>query len=597
MKVVKNIFLLWRETWKRKKSMVLLFCLRLVLESLFPFVTVVFPAVILNELVNGKNMEKIAIYILCMAATYLLVQNLLHIVHFFMITADMRIGNSFGNECSYKQMMADYEYCENEKALNMISQFYFFVQPSTFLQTIGGLLSAFLQVLISVFILIFLDLPVLIMIMAFLLIQNILLVRKKKLEYQQNANKAGYIRKFEYFGQVLSEYRYAKEVRAYQMTDWIVKEYHDILNKYSLSLRKFLSKQTPLSFGLLFFDVLQMGMFYSYGALRVIVDDMVIGNFNMLITIAVQLQNSVMQFLSSVNDVIQLSQYIDIYKEYSILLDTTNQVSGKVHLESTDSNISLEFRNVSFSYPGTELKVLNNVSFTVQSGMHIAIVGPNGSGKTTVVKLLCRLYRPTEGIILLNGKDIFEYDLEDYVRNISVLLQDYKIMSFSVLENITLNQVIEEDKVWRCLDKSGVGNRIRSMEQKLDTFLYKDFSPNGVELSGGESQKIALARELYKKGNLLIFDEPTASLDPMAEYEFYSKLKELADEKTCIYISHRLYSVKFSDYIFVFQEGNLVEKGTHQELIKQNGLYKEMFEKQACLYRGDKRYEDFEYQA
>lgn len=380
----------------------------------------------------------------------------------------------------------------------------------------------------------------------------------------------------------MTEYENAKELRVYHGADWLSDKYKKLLSQYSIRLKRFAIKQAYPSLALTICDVLQQGIFYGYFAFRVLFSGMLIGNFNMMLTTASQLQSAVVGMLSSFSNVRHLSQYIDLYKEYLSIVkaDESNGVASM-----PETGISLEFQNVSFTYPDTEQTVLKHVSFVIRPGQHTAIIGPNRSGKTTIVKLICRLYKPTEGQILLNGKNIFDYDRADYVRHLSVLLQDYKLLAFSVRDNIVFDYKADDAEIWRCLVKSGLDEKVRSLSAGLDTILFKDFSPDGIELSGGESQKLVLARELYKNGSFLILDEPTASLDPIAEYEFYNGLKDLAGEKTCLYISHRLYSVKFSDYLLVFQNGELVEEGTHEELINKNGFYYDMFTKQASLYR------------
>ena len=582
MKVYRNILFLWRETWKLRKTMVVLFIIRLLLETVEPFITIIFPSLILNELQVSPRMQRIGLYIICMVGAFFLIRLVLHIVQYKIITEDMRIGNAFGNSCSYKQMTMAYKNCEKNDILNKISQFYFPIQPNSFLQTVGQCLSSILQVIICVFIGLFLDWPILLVLIGFLIIQNIIMRRMKKVEYTWNGKKASFTRRFEYFGRIMTEYENAKELRVYHGSDWLSDKYKKLLSQYSIRLKRFAIKQAYPSLALTICDVLQQGIFYGYFAFRVLFSGLLIGNFNMMLTTASQLQSAVVGMLSSFSNVRQLSQYIDLYKEYLSIVkaDESNGVASM-----PETGISLEFKNVSFTYPDTEQTVLKHVSFVIRPGQHTAIIGPNGSGKTTIVKLICRLYEPTEGQILLNGKNIADYDRADYVRHLSVLLQDYKLLAFSVRDNIVFDYKADDAEIWECLVKSGLAGKVRALSEGLDTILFKDFSPDGIELSGGESQKLVLARELYKNGSFLILDEPTASLDPIAEYEFYNGLKDLAGEKTCLYISHRLYSVKFSDYILVFQDGELVEEGTHEELINKNGFYYEMFTKQASLYR------------
>ena len=209
----------------------------------------------------------------------------------------------------------------------------------------------------------------------------------------------------------------------------------------------------------------------------------------------------------------------------------------------------------------------------------------NGSGKTTMIKLLCRLYDPTEGYITLNGIDIQKYDYEDYLKLFSVVFQDFKLFSFSVGENVAASVDYDEDKVWSSLEKAGMLERVKAMPKGLKTPVYKDFEEDGVEISGGEAQKIAIARALYKDAAFVILDEPTASLDPIAEHEIYSRFNDMVKDKTAVYISHRLSSCRFCDRILAFDNGQLIQDGSHEELLENpEGKYSELWNAQAQYY-------------
>lgn len=246
----------------------------------------------------------------------------------------------------------------------------------------------------------------------------------------------------------------------------------------------------------------------------------------------------------------------------------------------------IEFCNVSFRYPGATEYSLRNLSLKFKLGKRLAIVGKNGSGKTTFIKLLCRLYDPTEGEIRLNGVNIREYDYKEYLRIFSVVFQDFKLFSFSLGQNVATAMEYDREKAEQCLVKAGLSERLHSMPYGLDTALYKDFETEGVEISGGEAQKVALARALYKDAPIVVLDEPTAALDPVAEAEVYTKFNELLGEKTAVYISHRLSSCKFCDEIAVFDEGTVVQRGSHEELLlDESGMYYALWTAQAQYYK------------
>jgi ATP-binding cassette subfamily B protein len=254
----------------------------------------------------------------------------------------------------------------------------------------------------------------------------------------------------------------------------------------------------------------------------------------------------------------------------------------------SDKKYEIEFRNVGFKYPSSEAWALRNISLKFNMGKRMAVVGQNGSGKTTLIKLLCRMYDPTEGEILLNGIDIRKYDYAQYMEIFSVVFPDFKLLSFGLGQNVAAAADYDSTKAEDCLIKSGFGERLAHMPKELQTYLYKEFEEDGVDVSGGEAQKIALARALYKDASFIVLDEPTAALDPIAESEVYSKMNEIVGGKTAVFISHRLSSCRFCDDIAVFDEGRLIQRGSHNDLIAdERGKYYELWNAQAQYYTAE----------
>ncbi len=270
-------------------------------------------------------------------------------------------------------------------------------------------------------------------------------------------------------------------------------------------------------------------------------------------------------------------------------LDIPNAMyQGSLSTEKrADREYEVEFVDVSFRYPGMERWALRHVNMKFKIGRKMAVVGENGSGKTTFIKLLCRLYDPQEGQILLNGIDIRKYDYRDYMDVFAVVFQDFQLIAQPLGANVAGAARYDRDRAARALTDAGFGERLLAMPQGLDTMLYKDFLKDGVEVSGGEAQKIAIARALYRDAPFIILDEPTAALDPVAEAEIYSKFNDIVGDKTAIYISHRLSSCKFCDEITVFHKGQVIQQGSHEELLAQeNGKYHELWQAQAQYYTG-----------
>lgn len=245
----------------------------------------------------------------------------------------------------------------------------------------------------------------------------------------------------------------------------------------------------------------------------------------------------------------------------------------------------IEFRNVSFRYPGTKELVLDHVNLKIEPSEKIAVVGKNGSGKTTLVKLLCRLYEPEEGEILWNGKNIREYDLREWQKIFAIVFQDYSLLSLTLGQNVAASEQYEAERAKEVLQLAGFGERLNKLKKGLETVVYPEYEQDGVSFSGGEEQKIAIARAIYKGGQICILDEPTAALDPVSESRVYESFDEIVKGKTAVYISHRLSSCKFSDRIFVLDNGKIAESGTHEALLSQNGLYAQLWQAQAQYYK------------
>ncbi|MCM1232177.1 MAG: ABC transporter ATP-binding protein/permease [Ruminococcus flavefaciens] len=292
-------------------------------------------------------------------------------------------------------------------------------------------------------------------------------------------------------------------------------------------------------------------------------------------------------FTGTVTDLQTASANNHYLKRYFSYFEIPNNMyQGTLTVEKRDDNeYFVEFRDVSFRYPNAPDYALRHVSLKFRIGEKLAVVGVNGSGKTTFIKLLCRLYDPTEGVILLNGVDIRKYDYEEYLSVFSVVFQDFRLFSFRLGQNVAAGPEYDAERVKRCLRQARMGERPEDMPKGLETFLYKDFDGSGVEISGGEAQKTALARALYKDAPYIILDEPTAALDPVSEYEVYSSFNQIAGDRTAVYISHRLASCRFCDKIAVFDGGRIVQTGSHEELLsREDGRYYELWQAQAQYY-------------
>lgn len=321
---------------------------------------------------------------------------------------------------------------------------------------------------------------------------------------------------------------------------------------------------------------------YLYIGLRVLEGNISIGNVFLYTNAITRLTSEINSIMKTYSEIIMRFNYLRVFDDF--IFSKNMAYDGCLPIEKRDDGeYLLEFKNVSFKYPNTNDYVLKNVNLTFDMHKRMAIVGQNGAGKTTLIKLLCRLYEPTEGEILLNGINISKYDYAEYTKIFSVVFQDFKLFPLPLDQNIAGSEKVDDDLVLNCIEKVGLKETVEAWKDKEETLLYKNLG-DGVNVSGGEAQKIAIARALYKDAPFVIMDEPTAALDPISEAEIYENFNELIKDKTSIFISHRMSSCKFCDEIVVFENGEIVERGSHQALLEKKGLYRSLWDAQAQYY-------------
>ena len=388
---------------------------------------------------------------------------------------------------------------------------------------------------------------------------------------------------FYYFLNMFSDYNTGKEIRLYKeqkliehnATDKLLTDGERVLTKASMNSAKSSSFIAVLGAVVGFGIYLFIGVKGLYGLFG-------IGSLVLYCGSFMQIINGIMKMAATFGKTEEMVPLVNYY--FDIMNTKDDMTYGSKVLDLTDK-FEIEFKNVSFRYPGAENDSLKNVNLTIHNGEHLAVVGRNGSGKTTFIKLMCRLYDVTDGEILINGENIKEYTAESLMSLYSVVFQDFKIFSTTLAQNISAGSDYNSEKLFDALDKSNIKERVQKMENEENTYLYKDLDKAGVEISGGEAQKLALARALYKDSPIVILDEPTAALDPVAENEIYNRFNSFVNHKTAIYISHRLSSCIFCSRIAVFDKAELVQNGTHEELLEnKEGKYYELWNAQAQYY-------------
>lgn len=399
----------------------------------------------------------------------------------------------------------------------------------------------------------------------------------------------------------------AKDIRIYGMSRWLIKLRDRVIGEQRMLNWKLFRKRSfyekigfLLSFGR---DVGAYG-FLLYQALEGRVSA---GEFVLYFGAITGFSDFVLRIMNSLSDLRAAANGMDYLRAY-MELPEEDVSTGDRHIRELTMPLEIAFVDVSFSYPDameeweeeeneTEAEtgnqgriIFDHLNLTIHAGERIALVGVNGAGKTTLVKLLCGLYDPDEGKILLNGIDRNEFPKEELYQLFSVVFQEPLILPFTVGENITMDKAdrVDRDRAWEALDKAGLKTVFEEKKIQMDTYMTKTLMKNGVELSGGQQQRFLLARALYKDAPVLVLDEPTAALDPIAEREVYENYNKYSGGKTAVFISHRLASTRFSDRIIMLEEGKIIETGTHDELLEQDGAYAKMFRIQSNYYENEK---------
>ena len=396
-------------------------------------------------------------------------------------------------------------------------------------------------------------------------------------------NRAGTEEKLDYLNNnIFFNYRAGKIIRIFGMQDMLLKSGGREFNEgFRFYIRRIHAKR-----GETVENLATSGLFtvfsYLLVVLKIISRAITVGAFTRYV-------GALNQFGSACASLIEYNAAIRrnaVYMgEFLAFLDVEEKHShGTIPVEKRDDGeYELAFEDVSFRYPGSEKYVLKNVNCRLDMKRKMAVVGRNGAGKTTFIKLLCGLYEPTEGRITLNGVDIRKYKPDEYRDLFGVVFQDFRLFSFPVWENVATGYERDDGRLWKALYQAGAQEFVKNMPEGLETLLYKD-TGEGVEISGGEAQKLAIARALYKDGALVVLDEPTAALDPLAEAEVYARFDEMTEGKTSIYISHRMSSCRFCDDIMVFDDGRIAERGSHETLLAAGGLYSQLWNAQAKYY-------------
>jgi len=587
--VMQNVKFVFAHLWKWDKSYVFINFLRIPMNVLLyqGLLAVYMSKYVIDIVTNNGSAEKLLLYILIFSISIFAMTAINNVIVTKSNWKSFYIRMNYQVLVNEKSIDADYENIENpdvqvkfQKAFN-----------ATYGQ-IEDMIGKFISILscitafISYGIIIFRLNPFIIILTIVMSFGHYFGWKLFGIWEYRNRDKWTLIdRKLNYIQYSSGDFSNAKEIRLYNISEWFRDLFKSILKERLRWNMKYQAKKyvsDVIAAALTSF--IQQGIAYGYLVYKMLTTDMPVSDFVLYCGIISGFWQWVLNLVWHLNEIKSHSLNVCDLREFLDYPDKSNREKG---IDLPAETCEIEFKNVSFKYPKNENYTIENINFKINKGEKVAIVGLNGAGKTTLIKLMCGLYHPAAGEILVNGKNISEYNRDEYYTLFSAVFQDIHLMPVSIAKNIALQEdnTIKNNKVTDVLELSGLHDKINSLPKGANTFLLKSFAEDAIELSGGEKQKLALARALYKDGKIIILDEPTAALDPIAESEMYRKYDELTSGRTAVYISHRLSSTRFCNRIFFLENGKIIETGNHYELMKKGGKYAEMFDIQSHYYK------------
>lgn len=581
MRKAKKLYLLFKLTWKICPYLYFSTLLDSMLSVAQTLIYVFMPKYIIDALVTDKAWTDIlliiTVYIGFIAAVKII--NLLTCP--WVNSCTNRSGIDTLNHYMELSAHTQYSIFETAEYRNNFQSVMSMVRGETAADFCAAIVSAGVSLLIYTVYIASLN-PIILLIVLLVVVSNtVVKMRLNRLEEKTIPDFKRNSREFSYINDTFSNFDNAKEVRINQCKELFNNKYNEnIWERWKLNT-SYGRKKFLLNMCLHIADAIQLVSVYGYAGYMTWNGLISFGSFTVYAASVINFSNAFSKLVNAVLDVGLAVRFVPRYCEIKTLAQESDSVDMSWR---ADRPLEIKFENVSFRYPNTSQMVLENINLTISDGCKLAIVGENGAGKTTFIKLLCRLYSPTSGQITLNGINIENIPREIYAGLLSVVFQDYKLFSFDVVDNIVLNSKLEEEKLVDVIGKSDLRSKIDSLPNGIHTYINREFDEHGVEFSGGEMQRLALARAYYKGSPIVILDEPTAALDPKSELNLYEHFQSIIDDKSAIFISHRLASTAFCDRIVVFSAGQIVELGTHKELLDLNGIYANMWKVQAELY-------------
>lgn len=589
---MKNFGYFMKMAWKTAPVYLIVMILNSLFSSAKLLLNIILPKLLIDELVGDKNIEMLFLFGALIVLNNVLMQLVTNTFKRYIDTKSTWLSDTMIKQMGEKIMNLEYSYLENPYYLDLKERAVFGIENQNTIESLINIftsgLTHFITVVGLVSIMATLG-PVLIIALAIGVALMIMLYQmgsKAMIGVMQDIIPIN--RKIGYYMGLVMEKPLQKEIRLYDMqemlTDCIRNGNETTCDRFSKGFRQ----MGKVYGGMSAISEFISAFTYAYVGIRTVTvflgKKLSLGSLSMYVSSAISFSSTIISFGEEIVMLMQVASFLDPYLELMMLEEETIEDKG-IKFEGDVETV--EFRDVTFTYPKADKPVLRNISFEIKRGEKISIVGLNGAGKSTLIKLICRMYKADSGDILVNGRNIYDYDYMSYMNVISAVFQDYKLFNFSIEENISCNAAGgDEERVNRLIDEVGMREKVDELPNGIKSRFGKEYDEEGIEMSGGQGQKIAIARALYKKASMVILDEPASALDPIAEAEIYEKFNSLVEDKTAIYISHRMSSSVFCDKILIIDGGTVADFDTHENLMKKtDSLYYKLFDSQAQNYK------------
>lgn len=584
---MKQNFVYMVKNWVKwdKKSLIYFF-IRIPAMVLQPIITAYIPKAMIDCINEGATVERLTLVVALLSVLVALTTWLTPFMQELLLGSARIIRMRYAVMAFNKNLNTSYiniESLDGREKNKRAMEFYrgYYSSSADFIETCNQMLVCIVGVITSLALIYKINIFMILLILATCAAEFFLLKYLNKKEKWVKDSRSKIFVKFDYYYKLSKNLTASKDIRLYGFTDYFIAGIAKLITGLEDITAKYMHQSVKVGSTRALLNLARELVAYAYLTYLVCRGRLSVSDFIFYFGIITGFSNWIVQLVYNYSNIERCCNDCRGFRDF---IESTEENKDKPSVDFDNVN-SIEFKNVNFTYPNAEKSTINNMSFKVNKGENIAIVGENGAGKTTAIKLLCGLYYPTEGDILINGKSSKSFSADSYFDLFSAVFQDYNFLPMTIAENICATSNYDKEKLNSAFEKAGITDKINALPDKEKSFMIKDVYKNAVDFSGGEKQKLLLAKAIYKNAPVLILDEPTAALDPISENELYLKYNEMTDNKISFFISHRLSSTRFCDKILFIKNGTIAESGTHEELMALKGAYYRMYQIQSYYYQ------------